>query len=204
MSKFSTECTLDIHECIHHAGPAHFFFLIFQTINMRLWIIQIKVKDLLKTNTLHVLQWALAATAPGVWRLCHQNRRAIFLRQENHIYFFSPFPCLQVSYSAFQFPTCLFLALGLIPTHHWYSPLKANSSRKHLGPRRNAALTEYPSFQEAGVWLRKKHPVAGRSTSPYGIQHLSQTFCHACCSRGHYEPDLFGMPLWAHPSVSCL
>lgn len=41
--------------------------------------------------------------------------------------------CEQVSYSAFQFQTCLFLAQSLIPTHHWYSLLKANSSRKHFG-----------------------------------------------------------------------
>lgn len=65
-----------------------------------------------------------AGGARGVWSLLSQRRTRGFLRE-------AKFAVRLIQH--FNFKHVCFLALGLIPTHHWYSLLKANSSRKHSG-----------------------------------------------------------------------
>lgn len=69
---------------------------------------------------------------------------------------------------------CFWAPRVLNPTRHWYSLLKANSSRNHSGPPRDD-------------WAQR-----GGGGGPFirvSESHPRTAFCRA---RGHYGPDLFG------------
>lgn len=143
------------------------------------------------------------ASTPTAFRelMCGSQKQMQNFRDKRN-FLSSPLLSVEASYSAFQSQTCLFLVQRAIPTHRWYSPLKANSSRKHLGPQRNGLLTEYPSFQEAASWLRKtpcrrflRGARMGFGTSPRlfvmpavgAIINLIYSAC--CCEHTHLWAD---------------
>lgn len=146
-----------------------------------------------------VLQWVSAPTASRIWSSRLKNRCKNLETRET---FFLPVSLCRSVLFRFQSQTCLFLVQSPVPTHHWYSPLKANSSRKRLGPLKNGLLTEYPSFQEAASWLRKtpchwllRAPLTGFTTSPRlfvmpavgAIINLIYSAC--CCEHTHLWAD---------------
>lgn len=123
--------------------------------------------------------WVFAARTPGASELSGKSRGTALWHGRN---FISASPRTSVLFGISISDMFVSSAASLIPTHHWYSLLKANSSRNHLGPPRDAWI---PLILKRR-WRHPRseiHPVTAHFTSPYGASAPPTDFL-SCLQRG--------------------